>query len=287
MHDEQPTSHPDANADAATPVGALPDAAPASAPVADFDPEAFEQAAAQLRPSWDDIPEPDFPMSDPPAVLYAPPANRQKPSFHSVTLQGTGEIDVPHQVEVVVPRPPRTPKMDVSRLGHAEDDELSGSPAPMVLPTRSKRGVLIGVAAVVFAATLGFALMRSGSSPAQVERAMAAPNQAEPAPAAEAPKAMPVEPAPVAAPQPVEPAAQVAPQAPVAPEAPPPVVEPNKPAEVAPSPKPQPGTRSSARAEKRSKPARAKESTVERRAVNKTAAGKPKRGAGFVSANPY
>lgn len=284
MQDQQPTSHPDADAEAGTPLdGSAPVSAdmPLEAPA--FDPDAFEEAAAQFRPSWDDA---DRELSSDVIAaeitgFKAPEPVLSEPGF---VRRGTGEIDVVPP-EVVVPRPPRTPQLDYSGMRTQAGEDLE-----VALPQKSMRSVWISAAVFTGAAVLAFALMRGGDSdegkpePVRVEAPAEAPARVvEPSvPPATPPTTAEAIPTP-------PPPAEVAPAV-VAP--PQPVVTAPKPAVTAPK-KEAVSSRSSARTrtERTARASKIRKPAVETRTSTSSTSTsntkRAKRGAGFVSANPY
>lgn len=239
-----------------------------------FDPDAFEEAAAQFRPSWDDA---DRELSSDVIAaeikgLRAPEPVLSEPGF---VRRGTGETDVAPP-EVVVPRPPRTPQLDYSGMRTQAGEDLE-----VALPQKSMRNVWISVAVFAGTAVLAFVLMRGGDSdesksqPVRIVDAPAAQRVVEPV---AQPLAPPIEaPAPVPAP---EPEAKVAPAA-VAP--PTPVVVPKK--ETSSRVAVRTRAERTARANKARKPAA--ETRTSTPSTSTSGTKRVKRGAGFVSANPY
>ncbi len=272
MQDQQPTSHPDADTEANQP---LDPTAPANAngtlTVSAFDPDAFEEAAAQFRPSWDDI-DSERLSSDVIAAEFEtrPVAPAPIPSEPFV-VRGTGETDA-LPAEVVVPRPPRTPQLNYAGMRTHDGDDLS-----ITLPKKSLRGVWVTAAVFTFAAILAFALTRRVDEPSATPL-VKAPVREVTSQAAK-PETVPPAPARVEIPKP-QAAAEV-----VTPEPPAPPVE-----VIAPAPAPkaiQPVRTTSAatrtRAEKAARASKTKRPITAQPASPK----KPKRGAGFVSTNPY
>ncbi len=316
MQDHQPTSHPDADAETGKPLGA---GAPASEEVAlqvpAFDPDALDEAAAQFRPSWDDS-EPERLSSDVIAAEFeargfeAPGFQApgfQAPGFQAPGFQargfeapgfqapalpplapaseppfvvrGTGETDVAPP-DVIVPRPPRTPQLDYSGMRTHDGDDLG-----MALPKRSLKGVWITLAVFLGAATFAFALTRGvdeDDSPAPLNRAPAAESQE---PAAQQPSIELAAPpaTPVPSPTSVQAVPEVVPEEAPQPVAEPVVSAPKRPSQTAPV---------RTRAEKSARTSKNRRSTLEGRApapAPRTTSTKKttKRGAGFVSTNPY
>jgi len=290
VQDEQPTSNSEAEPIVVPPTSADP-SNPSEAQALAFDASAFEDAASQFRPSWEAVTvaavsEPaapanltsgTHPVVPPPAVALVPVA----------AALMRGEADVPANLNVVVPRAPRTPRVDYAPAAAEPEDDFGLSAAG--IPTHSPRTLWMAGAAVFLLAVLGFALTRGGSDEG--------PAAAKAVP--EARVVAPVDTKPVPLPGPAPKAELVAPSAPAvaapAPVAvvPEPVAAPKAPPEHQARKVSSSGQResSSRRSEKRAAAARAHVSVPERHATPKVVpTSKPKtqrRGAGFVSTNPY
>lgn len=244
-----------------------------------FDPDAFEEAAAQFRPSWDDA---DRELSSDVIAaeitgFSAPEPVLSEPGF---VRRGTGEIDVAPP-EVVVPRPPRTPQLDYTGMRTQAGEDLE-----VALPQKSMRNVWISAAVFAGTAVLAFVLMRGGDgdeSKPQPVRTVDAPAAVQPIvePVAQPLAAPPVEaPAPAPAPAPV---AEMAPTPPPPVAAQAPVVTPKK--ETSSRTTTRTRTERTARVNKPRRPVAATRTSTS--STSPSGAKRVKRGAGFVSTNPY
>ncbi len=211
VQDDQPTSKPEANPVLGPPANAEP-SSPSKAGAIAFDASAFEDAASQVRPSWEAASEPPpagpetlasgtHPVAAPPAIAIAPNA----PIATAVPgreLEDTAIVNIAANHNVVVPRPPRTPRVNYAAASEPADDfELAAAG----IPTQSPRILWIAAIAVLAISGLGFALTRGGSHDPGTAPAAAVPR-------VEAPMSDKA----AVAPEPAPRAAAVVPEAPAA-----------------------------------------------------------------------